>query len=186
MDVAKYCRVTKLPKLSPPKYLFHYVLCQQQCLFSEVPCSQRCLVVLPEALVPFHGLCFPLIFYQRCVQMSYLEFQLLTSWPIHCIPDSDMAYPKDKGKWKTLQPKSSFVQTWSMLRIGSICHLKQLLLLLVFPMEKKNNNIVNQVFFPSRFGVFFDCLFFTLHWNLSTGLFWQELVLQAVKIWKWQ
>jgi len=76
-------------------------------------------------------------FYQRWVQISYLEFLLLKSWGILCLPDSDMAYPKDKGKWKTLQPKSSFVQTWSMLRLGSICHLKQLFLACCFSLWKK-------------------------------------------------
>lgn len=40
MDVTKYCQVAKLPNLLPPKYSFHYVLCQQPCLLSEVPCSQ--------------------------------------------------------------------------------------------------------------------------------------------------
>lgn len=42
MDVTKYCQVAKLPNLlpPPPKYLFHYVLCQQPCLLSEVPRSQ--------------------------------------------------------------------------------------------------------------------------------------------------
>lgn len=193
MGVTKYCHVAKWPKLLPPKllppkYSFHYVLCQQPCSFSEVPCSQA--VCLRDAWCCCPKPCsisWPMLStrsYQRWVRISYLEFLLLASWGILCIPDSDMAYPKDKGKWKTLQAKSSFVQTWSMLRLGSICHLKQLFFCFVFPYGKKT--IILQTRYFSFKGWVFLWLFFTLQWNLSTELLGQELVLQAVRLQKWQ
>jgi len=50
-------------------------------------------------------------------------------------------------------------------------------------MEKK---IVNQVFFLQGLGFSVTVCFFKLQWNLSTGLLGRELVLQAVRLQKWQ
>lgn len=138
-NVAKYCRVAKWPKLLPPKYLFHYFLCRQSCSLPEVPCGQaRCLRGACHYCLKPSSSSWPVLsacFYQRWIQISYLGFLFLTSWGILCIPHSDVAYLKEEGKWKALQHKSSFVHTWSILRFGSICHLKQLFF--VFPYVKK-------------------------------------------------
>lgn len=127
-----------MPKPLPPKYSFHYFLCQQSCLFSAVSCGQAaCLRGVWRCCLKPSSISWPVLsthFYQRWVQISYLEFLLLTSWEILCIPDSDVAYPKDKGKWKTLQHKSFFIHTWSVFKIR--VHLSSKTAF-VFPKVKK-------------------------------------------------
>lgn len=84
-------------------------------------------MLLPEAL--FH--------FVACAFHSFLQevgSDFIFGIPASCKlrdslhPRFRQSLTKHKGKWKILQPKSSFVQAWSMLRLVSICHLKQLVL----------------------------------------------------------
>lgn len=116
-------------------------------------------MLLPEAL--FH--------FVACAFHSFLQevgSDFIFGIPASCKlrdslhPRFRQSLPKHKGKWKILQPKSSFVQAWSMLRLVSICHLKQLVLfcgfffllgLVFFPYgEEKNHQYCKPGIFPSR------------------------------------
>lgn len=103
--------------------------CASSCAHSlRYPVARQCLSeMLPEAL--FHSM--------ACAFHSFLPeegLDFIVGIPASCKlrdslhPRFRQSLPNDKGKWKALQPKSSFVQAWSMLRLVPICHLKHLIL----------------------------------------------------------
>lgn len=61
MDVAKYCRVTKLPKLFPPKYLFHYACAS----------SNACSLKYPVARGAWCCCLKPLFLFMACAFHSF-------------------------------------------------------------------------------------------------------------------